>query len=211
MEKFKRIIRENLLLIIVIMVLLILVIFLKEYFKTFIRIIDINIELLIKEIRSDKFIPFFKVVSFLGSAKFLIPLMIVMIIAMKFKKEGFYIIFGISISCLLNEILKRIVRRNRPVYKVVNESGFSFPSGHAMNNMVFYGLIINYLCKNIKRKSLKILSVSFMMLLVLLIGFSRIYLGVHYFSDVVCGYIIGILYLILYIRVINVIDDKQDK
>ena len=92
---------------------------------------------------------------------------------------------------------------------MVEESSFSFPSGHAMASMAFYGLIIYFIDKNMKNEKLKkIISIS-LSILIFLIGISRIYLGVHYASDVIAGFAISIVYLILYITYILKLFNKD--
>ena len=99
---------------------------------------------------------------------------------------------------LFNYILKLIFVRNRPIdINLITETGYSFPSGHAMISLAVYGLLIYLLGKsNYKYKKLGIILLS---ILIILIGISRIYLGVHYTSDVLAGYIISFSYLLFFI------------
>jgi undecaprenyl-diphosphatase len=97
---------------------------------------------------------------------------------------------------LLNILLKAIFQRTRPefVSPFVVEPGWSFPSGHAMGSLITYGLLA-YLLVLVLPRYLKLVIVMAIVSLVLLIGFSRLYLGVHYFSDVVAGYAAGAVWL----------------
>ena len=70
-----------------------------------------------------------------------------------------------------------------------------------MASVSFYGYIIYKIYKSSYSKHVKIISISLLSLLILLVGLSRIYLGVHYFSDVICGYLISLEYLIVFISV----------
>ena len=83
------------------------------------------------------------------------------------------------------------------------ENSYSFPSGHSMMSMIFYGLIIYYIMKYMKNKRLKNIFVPLLSAIIFLIGISRIYLGVHYATDVLCGWIIGLVYLIIFIKILN--------
>lgn len=97
---------------------------------------------------------------------------------------------------LLNAVLKAIFQRTRPelANPFVNEQGWSFPSGHAMLSLIAYGMLAYLLVIGLNRYLEKVIIVI-AVLLVLLIGFSRMYLGAHYFSDVVAGYAAGTLWL----------------
>jgi len=99
---------------------------------------------------------------------------------------------------LLNEILKLVIRRPRPPYAAafIHDSSWSFPSGHAMGSLIGCGMLA-YLVVTlwIHRRSRQISIVIGAALLIVTIGLSRLYLGVHYFSDVVGGYAAGVLWL----------------
>jgi len=99
----------------------------------------------------------------------------------------------VSISAILNSILKNIFRRPRPdILRLVQETSFSFPSGHSMNNMALYSFIALSLLLYFKDKAIKYSICLAFFLYVLLVGLSRIYLGVHYASDVLAGFAMGI-------------------
>ena len=103
---------------------------------------------------------------------------------------------------LLNILLKNIVQRPRPIdYRLIEEVGYSFPSGHSMISMAFYGFIIFLIFRYGKNKN-KVFWEVLLGIIIFLIGISRIYLGVHYASDVVAGFLIAIFYLFVYITVI---------
>ena len=107
-------------------------------------------------------------------------------------------------SALLNHIFKKIVQRPRPTgYRLIEEDGYSFPSGHSMISAAFYGFFIYLIFKNVKNKYLKWGSISLLSLLICLIGISRIYLGVHYTSDVMAGFVISISYLVIFTSIVN--------
>jgi undecaprenyl-diphosphatase len=99
-------------------------------------------------------------------------------------------------GALLNLVLKAIFQRVRPEFAnpFVYESGWSFPSGHAMMSLITYGMGA-YLLVLALNRPLKQVVVVVTVILVLLIGFSRLYLGAHYFSDVLAGYAAGALWL----------------
>ncbi len=122
-----------------------------------------------------------------------------------FRKKRFYrwslaAAANIAFGALLNVILKNLFLRERPdLLQLVEVSGHSFPSGHSMNSMIFYGFFAFMILKNMKHRGKYAISGA-LGLLVLMIGISRIYLGVHYASDVLAGFIIGLAWLVIFIR-----------
>ena len=134
------------------------------------------------------------------SFEFVCVLFIALLLIAQNKKDISYLITGSAITVLINMIIKNIVQRPRPDgIKLTVEAGYSFPSAHAMLSIFVYGFIIYLLSKQKDNKSSKILSIA-LAVLILWISFSRIYLGVHYLSDVIIGAIYGGICLILYIK-----------
>lgn len=153
---------------------------------------------------SDWITPIAKLVTNLGGATILITLTIILLITIKEKKIGFSIAANLMIVTGLNVLLKNIVQRPRPTeYRLISEDGYSFPSGHSMVSMAFYGFLIYLIYKKIENKKLKWGLITFLCILIISIGISRIYLGVHYTSDVLAGFTISISYLILYTSIIK--------
>lgn len=153
---------------------------------------------------SDFVTPAAKFITNFGGAIYLIGIAIVLFVVIKNKKIGIAIISNLGIITILNQLLKRIVQRPRPEeFRIINESGYSFPSGHSMISMAFYGFLIYLIYKNIKNKYLKWSLITILGLLIISIGISRIYLGVHYTSDVLAGFLISISYLIIYTSIIS--------
>ena len=148
--------------------------------------------------------PIAKVITNLGSAVFLIALTIILIIVIKNKKIGLSIFLNLSFVTILNQLLKRILQRPRPnEFRIIEETGYSFPSGHSMVSMAFYGYLIYLIYKYVKNKYIKWGLITLLSILIVSIGTSRIYLGVHYTSDVLGGFLIAVSYLIIYISWVN--------
>lgn len=145
-----------------------------------------------------------KFITNFGSTLYIVVICILLLLFYKPKKELVYLYGVLIISTILNNVIKLIFRRPRPelmtIMGLANESTFSFPSGHAMASMTFYGFLIYMIWKKEMNKNLKIALISILSLLILLIGFSRIYLCVHYFSDVFIGFMCSIIVLYFYIR-----------
>ena len=153
---------------------------------------------------SDFATPIAKFITNFGGAIFIIALTALLVIAIKNKKMGLSIFTNLVIITVLNQSLKRILQRPRPTeYRIIQETGYSFPSGHSMISMAFYGYLIYLIYRYVKNKYIKWLSISLLSILICLIGISRIYLGVHYTSDVLGGFLISISYLVIYISAVN--------
>ena len=116
-------------------------------------------------------------------------------------------LFVLIVAGLSNVALKQVINRARPdAEHLVSVATLSYPSGHAMSAMAFYGFLI-YLFYNINMKrGLKIFVIFILVLLILAIGISRIYLGVHYPSDIAGGYIAGFIWVIFCVILFHVID-----
>lgn len=153
---------------------------------------------------SDFATPIAKFITNFGGAMCLIGVAIILFIIIKNKKIGATIISNLCIITILNQALKRILQRPRPEdFRIINESGYSFPSGHSMVSMAFYGYLIYLIYKYVKNKYLKWVLITILGILIVSIGISRIYLGVHYTSDVLAGFLISISYLIIYASAVN--------
>ena len=121
------------------------------------------------------------------------------------KHYSIPIAINLMVSVSLNYTLKNVFLRERPplIYRAVAETGYSFPSGHAMAAMAFYGFLIYIVAQSAWGKRPKRLMIGLMSLVIALIGFSRVYLGVHYLSDVVAGSALSAAYLIAYSAVVG--------
>ena len=136
----------------------------------------------------------------LGGAYCLVVISILLLFFIKNKKIPLSIIINLVLVFFTSQIFKFIFRRPRPnEIFLVNASGYSYPSGHAMVSFAFYIYLLHLLCKKIDNKFVKILLSTFTTFLLSLIAFSRIYLGVHYFSDIIGGLLLGTAFVILII------------
>ena len=153
---------------------------------------------------SDFATPIAKFVTNFGGAIFLIVLTVLLGTIIKNKKIGLSIFANLTIVTILNQLLKRVLQRPRPTeYRIIEETGYSFPSGHSMVSMAIYGYLIYLIYKYVENKYVKWILISLLSVLICLIGISRIYLGVHYTSDVLGGFLISISYLVIYISAVN--------
>ena len=157
--------------------------------------------------------PIAKFMTNFGGAIFVISLTTILFFVIKDKKIGISIITNLGIVTILNQIIKFIMQRPRPTeFRIIDETGYSFPSGHSMVSLAFYGYLIYLIYKYINNKHLKRTLIIILSVLICIIGVSRIYLGVHYTSDVLGGFLISFAYLIIYIELVNkfVLEKNKD-
>ena len=157
--------------------------------------------------------PIAKFITNFGGAIFVISLTTILFFLIKDKKIGISIIANLGIVTILNQIIKFIMQRPRPTeFRIIEETGYSFPSGHSMVSLAFYGYLVYLIYKYINNKHLKRTLIIILSILICVIGVSRIYLGVHYTSDVLGGFLISLAYLIIYIELVNkfVLEKNKD-
>lgn len=139
-----------------------------------------------------------RAISALGSSYAIVLLGLSTAIVLTVKRLGVVLegwIIAFAGGGILNQVLKQVIRRPRPEHSVIVTS-WSFPSGHAMESLIGYGLLAYLLIVLFPgARALRVWIIGGALLLILAIGFTRLYLGVHYFSDVVGGYAAGALWL----------------
>ena len=160
-------------------------------------------------------------ISEIGFPKLSIPLSIsfaAIFWALRFRLEAFFILLTSS-SHLLNALVKRLIKRPRPtnelvtVARVINEP--SFPSGHVMHYINLFGLLSYLLATNWRSGRLRNILIAICIALIAFVGPSRVYLGAHWPSDVMAGYLYGGLWfggiMALYLRVKSWIHPSQGR
>ena len=145
-----------------------------------------------------------KYLTYLGSGIIVIGITLLVLLFFKNKKYSLYMSINLASITIFQLILKSIFSRERPTdINLIEETGYSFPSGHSLTSMAFYGFIIYLIhISNISKKSKTIYTILFV-ILILVTGLSRIYLGVHYFTDVCGGFTFSLAYLIVYTSIIK--------
>ena len=140
---------------------------------------------------------FISIISSIESYLVVVPIVAAFFYFKHYRLEALFAIFT-TLGNILNPIIKSIVGRERPTSDIVNiletKTNSSFPSGHAMGVIIFYGFLI-YLVWKLPFKHKKIIT-SILATFIILVGISRIYLGTHWPTDVLAGYIIGFVWLI---------------
>lgn len=159
--------------------------------------------LVVMHIRAAWLTPIMQSISDLAHPVVLVVMLLVIEVFAPGRRPGLCAAVNLVLATLLNLLLKTLIQRPRPEgYRLVAESGFSFPSGHSMVAMAFYGLLIWMVWRYEKDSVVRRLGVIGFGLVIVLVGLSRIYLGVHYASDVLAGFCASIAWLGVYTKLL---------
>lgn len=160
-------------------------------------------ELFVERLRSDALTPFMQAITSLASVVVLAVVAATIAALAPGKAPGWCVSVNLAAVVALNALLKELVQRPRPDgFRLISETGYSFPSGHSMVAMAFFGLLVWMIWRFHKRDAMRVVWCAFFSVVIALVGISRIYLGVHYASDVVAGFCVSVLWLVFYTRVV---------
>ena len=180
-----------------------------NYLKTF----DTKIINFIQSFESDFLTTFLKTLTKIGNTKTVIVLTIIVFLFLLLKKYthyGIYFVLNMISSWVIIDGVKYLVKRERPtMHRLISEKNFSFPSGHATATFIFWTLIIIFIVltlNNIFKYIITILIIS----LIFIVGVSRIYLGVHFPSDILAGYLAGSFVVSLSYLILNKIYKNKE-
>lgn len=189
----KKVIKENWKYLLAIILFILLVALTKPLgFYGNILNMDYRVILAINNIIDSRLTALFKFITLFGD--WYLPIFIICITFVFLKNKSYSIILTINylLGILLSVTTKLIISRPRPNYSIIpTPDNYSFPSGHTLTSIVFYGMLYYLISQTIKNEILKLTLSIFLTFLLILISFSRIYLGVHYFTDVLGGIILG--------------------
>ena len=154
--------------------------------------------------------------TYIGSMSFIHILAFVIFIIFYFylKDRSNLLLFIIALlgSHYLFRLLKQLFKRARPdVHRLIEIGGYSFPSGHATNALCIYGVLTFVLWHHIPTRWGRIILSIFSIFMIVSIGLSRIYLGVHFPSDVLAGYFAGGFLLTMIIGCYQLVIVKIDE
>lgn len=157
-----------------------------------------------------------KFFTFIGSGKAVAVIgLIVLFVLYKFlhhRKELILFLWAVIGTSLVNEVLKTIFHRARPtIHRIVEANGYSFPSGHSMTAFSLYGILAFLLWRHLSTSLSRGLLLIFSFVMIMMIGISRIYLGVHYPSDVLGGFLASGCLLFVSIWVYQNYQEKRAK
>lgn len=180
------------------------------------NVFDVTLTSWVEKVFGDGSVPFFETLTLMGSGKGIGIVGILFLIMLWWKKRDYAGMAAFAVAVALgnevNQLLKNLVGRPRPVS--VNSAemhSLSFPSGHAMVGLILYMLIAYFLIKEVKVHSVRWLIGTLAVVLILLIGISRIVLVVHYPSDVLGGFAIGYIWTYLFIALYEVLGKKLNQ
>ena len=142
-----------------------------------------------------------KAFTFLGSTTALSLLLIAsvaLMIGQQKRWESLFLVIAIGGGMVFNLLLKWIFQRERPTLnRLIDATGYSFASGHSMVSFIFYGMLGMLVYMFLASRLSKMITIMVSAVLILMIGTSRIYLGVHYPSDVIAGFAAGGVWLVI--------------
>ena len=157
---------------------------------------------IVERLRADWLTPVMEAVSALATPVSLVVFLLVVVAFAPGKRPGACAATNLVLVFLLNQALKFAIQRPRPDgFQLAVEQGFSFPSGHSMVAMAFFGLLVWMVWHYESDRATRIGCAIAFSLVIVLVGVSRIYLGVHYASDVLAGFCVSLAWLAIYTRV----------
>lgn len=118
-----------------------------------------------------------------------------------YKKHAALLVGAMLGDATVLTMVKMLVHSTRPSNGIILETGFSFPSGHVTSTVVLFGLLTYVVWQRWKSSNAKILASIFSIIVAIIVGFSRIYLNVHWLSDILGGYSLGVFWLTFSIAV----------
>lgn len=159
---------------------------------------------------------FFNIITFLASRYFLMVACLILTVYFLFIRKHKWFSVKIPVVAIggisINVLMKQFFQRPRPADPLLAEaSGLSFPSGHAMLAVSFYGLLIYLIWRNVENTVWRIFFTALLVVLIHLIGFSRIYLRVHYTSDVIAGFAVGGMWIVVSLWVLRKLEKYSGK
>lgn len=196
--------RENVRTIVVLLAALVFVWLLSEVAEGEIMKLDtLAYRFFVVTLRSDVMTPIMEGFTSLSSVAVILVMALVVAAFAPGKAPGRCVCANVVGALALNQVLKFIVQRPRPDgYRLAVESSYSFPSGHSMISMAFYGLLIWMIWKYERDDVMRHVWCCLFGLIIVMVGISRVYLGVHYASDVIAGFCVSLIWLVFFTKVI---------
>ena len=210
---FGRLVRENLRLVLAAVAACIFIWLLEEVGEGELTKLDTGAYLLfVQTLRQPWLTPYMESISELAQPVALLAMLLAVEAFAPGRRPGACAAVNLVCAVALNVLLKQLVQRPRPDgFRLIAETGYSFPSGHSMVAMAFYGLLAWMVWHYERDRFVRWLCVIGFGLVIALIGISRIYLGVHYASDVIAGFCVSLIWLALYTKLVVplMLDEKN--
>lgn len=210
-DKTLGIIKRNIFMIIYIIIFIAMCFVIKYNFAEHVKEVDSNVKFFIDSTFNRYWLTnVLKVVTVLGKT---VPVVIIIcaIAILSFKDKIIKIVLALDFGSIgfVGYVLKKLIARPRPLVALVKiPTSYSFPSGHTFFSFGLYGLILYFVLKSKMNKYLKALLSIIIFILIILISFSRVYLGVHHFTDVMGGLVLGIFFLLFFINTYSYLKEE---
>lgn len=204
MHRLQALTRRNILSILAFIATIIFLGLLREVLTGEVLALDANAyQLVVVYMRREWLTPIMQSISELALPVVLVIMLLAIEAFAPGKRPGACAAVNLVLVFILNQLIKEIVQRPRPVgFRLISETGYSFPSGHSMVAMAFYGLLVWMIWHYEEDKFVKYLCSIGFCLCIAAVGLSRVYLGVHYASDVIAGFCVSLAWLAVYTKVI---------
>lgn len=155
-----------------------------------------------------------KTFTWIGSGYVVVPITLIAFFLLYFvyqrRGQAFLFVTVIIVTISSNELLKKYFKRERPeIYRIIDAGGLSFPSGHTMMAVSLYGIVAYVLWRNLKSLGHRVLLILFTIFMMMMIAVSRIYLGVHYPSDIIGGLAASLFLVTIMITAFEFIQNKK--
>ena len=191
--------KRDIIIVCVLSIIFISMLFLVRFYSGF----DEAIYNFISSFRGNVLDTYFSTITHLGDPT-ISGILIIICLVLFNKRERVFLLICVGLGLLSNSLLKNLICRTRPDHlRLVEQGGYSFPSGHSMISICFYGLLMYLIMTKVNNKVIKIISMIVFSVIVISIPISRVYVGVHYPTDVIAGLCLGGIVLILSIYNIN--------
>lgn len=202
--RLRALIYENRRLIVVAVSLVIFALLLEDVLAgEAVRLDGVAYALIVERLRTPLLMPVMESFSALATVPVLVVVLLVIIAFAPGRRPGWCCAVNLALVTPLNVVLKALVRRPRPMgFRLASATGFSFPSGHSMVAMAFFGLIIWFVWRHVRDRRRRVALTVALAFVILMIGVSRVYLGVHYASDVLAGFCVSCIWLALYTKLV---------
>lgn len=175
------------------------------FFNDYIVKVDECFIEIINSIENEKLTGFMKIITNFGGVLVFLVFLVIVFLLVSDKKIGLFMSINLLIAYIFSVIMKNIFRRERPLVMLIDRPlDFSFPSGHTMCSVAFYGFLIYVVNRKVDNVNIRRVINILLVIIMILVPFSRLYLGVHFFTDVLAGLALGFVCLLCFINYVKI-------